>query len=263
MLLTVSIVILLAFALAIGVVIRKSHSNNNASVPEQTPLPLSRWQAKTDIEAALEFEAYDKETTYDNMINFAEQYHNDIEKAKNEIQSGLIHVQKENQMHIKKANDKMQDWIKDLLHAQRIKLQEFIQLSNDKLKQEMKSEIQSAEQHIQRDLRIMRQFVKEEIQKATLKASPKGMPKIIPKATSNATTAAETSIEPKKESLENQLNTIEMTENQLQINIFNELTGQLADAQKTMAQIHAHLEMLQLLHAMESDFKNQALFGHE
>jgi hypothetical protein len=250
MFLTVSIVILLAFALAIGVVIRRSHSNNNASVPEQTPLPLSRLQAKTDIEAALEFEAYDKETTYDSMIKSAEQYHNDIEKAKNDIQSGLIHIQKENQMHIKKANDKMQDWIKDLLHAQRIKLQEFIQLSNDKIKQEMQSEIQSAEQHIQREIRILRQFVIEEIQKATLKAPPKLMPKVIPKATP-------------KESLENQLNTIEMTENQLQINIFNDLTGQLADAQKTMAQIHAHLGMLQLLHAMESDFKNQALFGHE
>lgn len=255
MLIAVMFVILLV--LAIGVVIQRSLSNNSAAAPNQAPSTLrNRLQAKTDIEAALEFEAYKqkKETSVnllqhemkENQRKFARQYHNDFEKIKSEIQTGFIHIQKENQIHIKKANGKMQDWMKDLLHAQRKELQEFFQKTNDKIKQDIQSEIQSTEQHVQREIRAARQFIKEEIQKATLKASPKA-------------TAAEISKEPITENLEKQLNKIEMTENQLQTNIFNELNHQLADAQNTMAQILSHLEMLHLLHALECEFKNQAL----
>ncbi|QMV44764.1 hypothetical protein [Cohnella cholangitidis] len=259
MLITILIAILLA--LAIGVVIPRSLSNKNSALPKQAPSPLrNRLQAKTDIEAALEFEAYkQKKETSVNMLQdemkeiqrkFEKQYHNDFEKLKSEIQSGVIHSQKENQKHLKKTNENMQDWIKHLLHAQRKELQESYQKTNDKIKQDIQSEIKSTGQQIQREIRIARQFVKEEIQKATLKASPKATPKA---------TVAEKSKEPITENLEKQLNEIEITENQLQTNIFNELNHQLADAQKTMAQIQAQLEMLHLLHALECEFKNQTV----
>src|SRR5690348_5417188 len=127
MLITVLIVL---FALAIGVVIQRTVSNKNDAVRNQAPSPLrSRLLANTDIEAALEFEAYNqkKETSFnllqhnveENQRKFAKQYHSDFEKVKSEIQSGFIHIQKENQMHLKKANEKMLNWFKDIMHAQR------------------------------------------------------------------------------------------------------------------------------------------------
>jgi len=270
MLITALIVILLA--LAIGVVAWRSLSNKKTASPNQAPSPLrTRLQPKMDIEAALEFEAYKqkKETSVhllqnemkENQRRFAKQYHNDFEKVKSEIQSGFVHIQKENQIHIKKAHEKMQDAMKDLLHVQQKELQDFFQKANDKIKQDIQSEMQSLEQHVQRDIQVMKQFVKDEIQKATLKTTPKAPPKGMPKAMSKATPKALAAVMPKDsstENLETQLSHIEMTENQLQTNIFNDLNRQLADVQNTMANIHADMEMLQLLHALECEFSNQA-----
>jgi len=258
MLITVLIVILLA--LTIGAVAWRSLSNKNAAAPNQAPSPLrNRLQAKTDIEAALEFDAYKqkKETSVnmlqhemkENQKKFAKQYHTDFEKVKSEIQSAFVHFQNENQMNLKKANEKMQDWMKNLLHEQHKKLQDSFQKTSGKIKQDIQNEIQSMEQHVQREIRIAKQYVKEEIQKAKLKASPKALPKAM---------VPEISKVPTSDNLEKQLHSIEMTENQLQTNIFNELNHQLADAQNTMVQIHAHLEMLHLLHELECEFINQA-----
>jgi len=261
----ITVMIAILLALTIGfVIIRRSNPNKNVPARHQAPSPLRNGlQAKTDIEAALEFETYkqQKETSVnllqheitENQRKFAKQYHNDFEKVKSEIQSGFIHVQKENQIHLKKANEKMQDWIKDLLHGQRKELQNLFQKTTDNFKLEIQSELQNTEQHIQSDLRVARQFVKEEIQKAILKATPVAAPKAIPKAT-----AAETSKELTVVNFEKQLNKIEKTENQLQTNIFNELNHQLADTQNIMAQIQTHLEMLHLLHEMECEFSTQA-----
>jgi len=262
------VLISIILALAIGVVFWRSLSNKNAAAPHQAPSPLRNRLQATDIEAALEFEAYKqkKETSVnllqhemnENQRKFAKQYHNDFENAKSEIQSRFVHLQKENQLHIKKANEKMQDWIRDLLHAQRKELQDFFLKTTDKIKQDIQSDIRSAEQLFQREIRLTKQFVKEEIQKAALKTSPKAMSKVTQKLTPKAT-AAEISKEPLTDNLEKQLNQIEMTENQLQTDIFNDLNHQLADAQQTMAQIHAHLEMLQMLHEWECEFTNQAI----
>ncbi|WP_159887974.1 hypothetical protein [Paenibacillus puerhi] len=261
----ITILTLILVVLATGFVFRGSFSNKNAAVPNQAPSPLrNRLQAQTDIEAALEFEAYkqNKEASVnllqhemnENQRKFARQYHNDFEKLKGEIQSGFVHIQKENQINLHKANEKMQDWIKDFVNSQQRKLQEFFQNTNDKIKQDIQSEIQSSEQHVQREIRIARQFVKEEIQKSTWKASSKEIPKA---------KAAGISEEPVTENLEKQLNIIELTETQLQTSIFNELTYQLADAQNTMAQIDAHLEMLHLLHTLECEFNNQPISTFE
>jgi len=264
MLITVLIVFLLA--LAIGVIVRRSFSPKNATAPNQAPLlSRNRLQAKSDIEAALDFEAYKhKKETSDNLLQHemkenqrmvAKQFHNDFEKLKGEIQSGFVHIQRESHLHIIKANEKMQDWIKDLLHDQQKEFQDFFHKTNDKFKQDMQSEIQSMEKHIQHEINVSRQLVKEEIQKATVKASLKAT---IPKAAIPKASAVEIS-KKSTDNLEKQLNKIEMTENQLQTNVFNELNHQLADAQDTMTQIHAQLEMLHLLHELQCEFKNQAL----
>lgn len=273
MLLTVIIAIILASA--IGAFFLRSPSNINAAAAKQTHSPLIRpLQAKTGVETALEFETYKqkKEAVTDagtsinslhemqeNHRKFVKQYRDEFEKLKTDIQSGWTQLQKENQIHTVKANEKVQDWVKSIWNAQRIQLQEFVQIANDKTKQEIQSEIQSAkqdlrgaiqntEQHIQREIKTTRQFVKEEIQK-TWKALSKPLPKA-------------TTTESSKESidfLEKQLDQIEMTENQLQTNIFNELNYQLTDAQNAMAQIQSHLEMLHLLSELECEFKDEAL----
>jgi uncharacterized coiled-coil protein SlyX len=258
MLITVLVVIFLV--LAIGIVIQRSYFNKSTDAPKQAPPPLKRLQATTDIEAALEYETYkhNKETSVnllqhemkENQRKFDKQFHNDLEKLRGEMQSKFIHIQKENQIHLKKANEKMQDWIKDLLHAQRKELQDFFQKTNNNIKQDIKSDIQSTEQHIQREIRIVEQSVKEDIQKATLQVISETAPKPAPKAT-----AAEEPKEPITENLEKYLNKIEMTENQLQTNVFDELNHQLVDAHNTVKQIQAHLEVLDLLHALECEFK--------
>lgn len=259
------LLIVILFVLAIGFVFWRSLSKENVA-PNQAPSPLrnKRLQAKTDMEAALEFEAYKqkKETSVDLLQHeikekqrkLEKQYHSDFERVTSEIQSKLIHTQRENQIQLKKANEKMQDWTKNLWHTQRKELQEFFQKSNDKIKQDIQSEIRSTEQHVQREIRLVGQSIKEEILKTTLKAIAKAAPIPEPKAMT-----AEISKEPITENLEKHLNHIEMTENQIQTNIFNELKDQLVDAQNTMKQIDANLEMLQLLHALECEFKNQAL----
>ncbi|MFC5406201.1 hypothetical protein [Cohnella soli] len=260
-----SILIVILVMLVVGVVFQRAFFNNKiVGAPKQASLPLKKMQAKTDVEVALEYEAYKqkKETSVsllqrelkDDQRRSTVQIHNDLENIRNEIQSKLTHFQNENQMHTKKANEKMHDWIKDLLQAQRKELHDFFQKTNNNIKLEIKSEIQSSEQQIQREIRIVKQFVKEEIQKAILKTTSLAAPKPESKAT-----VAGMPEESLIGNLTKHLNIVELTENQLQTNVFKELNHQLVDAQNTMKQIQDHLETLNLLHALECEINQQAL----
>lgn len=262
--------IAIVLALAIGAFLLVFPSRSKAVIAPQARSPLiNPLQARTDIEAALEFEAREpaRETEssfrslqldmQQNQNKFAKQYRSDFEKLISEIQAGWIHIQKEHQRHTVKANEKVQEWIKELADAKRNRLQEFVRKTNEDamrgmqsefqlMKQEIRSEMRRMEQPIQQEIMTTRRLLKEQIQKATLKLTPKETP-----------IAAEPSTDP-PDGFERRLREIETTETELQTNAFHELNQQLADARNAMARIRSHLEMLHLLHEMESEFNNES-----
>ncbi|MDF2963827.1 MAG: hypothetical protein K0S39_5562 [Paenibacillus sp.] len=58
-------------------------------------------------------------------------------------------------------------------------------------------------------------------------------------------------------SLEQQLEKIVMSENRLQLNLFNELNKQIDAVQTSLSQISTHLKLMELLNYMETEFNNQ------
>lgn len=160
------------------------------------------------------------------MLNKIIQKNTSEVSIKKEIQS----VSQKNLDEFQSLHIKMLEQIQEI--SEEVKSDKKVAL---KIHEEIHEEFQLLQKQNQKILQV-NQEMKNKIQKNT---------KEIPKSTSI-----------KDLSLDQQLMKIEMTENQIQIDLFNELTKQLDEAQNGIEQIITHLNVVDLLNHIEAEFMN-------